>query len=455
MNNLNDLWIKIKEELRNEVSESVFDDYFLNINEIYKEQNNNLYLVVENSFYKKKIQNQYLDKLNYLLQLYETDKRFYLITKEEAQKEESTKKDTKIPFKVKNNASGLNPNYTFSTYMVGDSNRMAHRYAVLVSEQRADLANPVYIFGGVGLGKTHLMQAIGNAIAENDPNAKILYTSAQDFCDEYVRCVGKEGYTKFAQKFDVDVLLVDDIQIIENKDQTQIEFFKIFERLSNKNKLIILTSDKKPADLTNIMTRLTSRFEKGLSFDISKPNKELRIKILNSKIKQELPNPETVPSEVVDYLATVCDRDVRQLEGCLKRVLLDCELFEKDFTIENAKESLKNMLDFTSQVSSSASNDDIKRLISIVCGYFKVSESDLLSQSRKKEIVYARQITWYILKEKYDLTFKKIGLLFGGKDHSTIMHGCGIISDSVKSSKETQKNLENIQRKMGKDTNIV
>ena len=124
------------------------------------------------------------------------------------------------------------------------------------------------------------------------------------------------------------------------------------------------------------MTRLTSRFEKGLAFDISKPNKELRIKILNSKIKQELPNPETVPSEVVEYLATVCDRDVRQLEGCLKRVLLDCELFEKDFTIENAKESLKNMLDFTSQVSTSASNDDIKRLISIVCGYFKIRESD-------------------------------------------------------------------------------
>lgn len=455
-----EVWIQIKERLKNSLEEYVYEDYFSNVNDIYKEQNNNIYLVVENPFYKKRIQNEYLDRMNHMLQdYYSTTKRFYLITKDEMIQEEENKKaalNTEV-FSRKNN-SGLNPDFTFSNFVVGNSNRFAHRYAVLVADQRTNIANPVYIFGDVGLGKTHLMQAIGNAILESDANTKILYIGTQDFIEEYVKSNSRPGgYDKFSEKFDdVDVLLVDDIQFLENKNMTQMEFFKIFERLSNNNKLILLTSDKKPSDLTNIMTRLTSRFEKGLSLDINKPDKELRIQILNSKLKQDLPHPEDFPPEVIDYIATVCDNNVRQLEGCLKRVLYHCAAFETEYSVENAKEALKNMIDFADITASSpASNEEIKRLIGVVCSYFKINETDLLSNSRKQELVYARQICWHLLKTQYGLTYKKIGSLFGGKDHSTVMHGCDVIEESIKIDNKTKLNVENILRRMDKGSNAI
>ena len=454
-----EVWSKIKERLKNTLDDYIYEDYFANVNEIYKEQNNNIYLVVENPFYKKRIQNEYLDRMNNMLQdYYPTIKRFYLITKDEMIQEEENKKaalNTEV-FSRKNN-SGLNPDYTFSNFVVGNSNRFAHRYAVLVADQRTNIANPIYIFGSVGLGKTHLMQAIGNAIIESDASAKVLYIGTQDFIEEYVKNNSKEAYERFSEKFsDVDVLLVDDIQFLETRNQSQMEFFKIFERLSNNNKLILLTSDKKAADLTNIMGRLTSRFEKGLSLDINKPDKELRIQILNSKLKQDLPHPEEFPTEVIDYIATVCDNNVRQLEGCLKRVLYHCAAFEVEYSIENAKEALKNIIDFADITASSpASNEEIKRLISTTCSYFKLNETDLLSSSRKQELVYARQICWYLLKTKYELTFKKIGSLFGGKDHSTIMHGCNAIEESLKIDNKTKLNVDNILRRMDKDSNAI
>lgn len=459
MLNANAIWIEIKNKLRNELEESVFDDYFLGIGEVYKEENNNVYLVVENAFYKKRIQNQYIDRMNALLDdYYDVSHKFYLITRDEVLEEEEKRKNKPVvDVFSKKNKSGLNPNFTFSNFVVGDSNRFAHRYAVLVSEQLTKIANPVYIFGNVGLGKTHLMQAIGNAVLESNNDARVLYIGAQDFRDEYIKSGSKPGgYDKFYEKFeDLDVLLVDDIQFIESSPNTQIEFFKIFERLSNNNKLIVLTSDRKSSDLTNIMPRLTSRFERGLSLDINKPDRELRVQILNSKLKQEIPNPNQVPTEVIEYIATICDNNVRQLEGCLKRFLFNCEAFNLEYNLENAKDALKTVVDFSENIPSPTSNEDIKKLIGVVCGYFKISEADFLSSSRKKELVYARQLTWYIMKNNLNLTYQRIGSIFGGKDHSTVMHGCSSIEDSIKISKETAKNVENVLRKMGKDPNAI
>ncbi|MCR5741249.1 MAG: chromosomal replication initiator protein DnaA [Gammaproteobacteria bacterium] len=455
-----EVWKEIKERLRNELEESIFEDYFSGLDEIYKEENNNIYLIVENAFYKKRIQNQYIDRMNFMLKDYypESVHRFYLVTKDDVIREEENKKAAiNTQTFSKKNDSGLNPDYTFSTFVVGDSNRFAHRYAVLVSEQKTRIANPIYIFGNVGLGKTHLMQAIGNAILESDANANIMYIGSQDFLEEYVKCKTRPGgYDSFSEKFDdIDVLLVDDIQLIESKTQTQMEFFKIFERLSNKNKLIIIASDRKASDLTNIMPRLTSRFEKGLALNIGKPEKELRVQILNSKLKQELPHPEEVPQEVLEYIATICDNNVRQLEGCLLQVLFYCPTFNLKYTVESAKEALKNVIDFSNAVSADATNDDIKRLISVVCGYFKINENDFFSSSRKKELVYARYISWYLLKTKYNLTYIKIGSLFGGKDHSTVMHGCEAIEKSATIDNQTKKNLENIEKRLARDTNPI
>ena len=211
-----EVWSKIKERLKNTLDDYIYEDYFANVNEIYKEQNNNIYLVVENPFYKKRIQNEYLDRMNNMLQdYYPTIKRFYLITKDEMIQEEENKKaalNTEV-FSRKNN-SGLNPDYTFSNFVVGNSNRFAHRYAVLVADQRTNIANPIYIFGSVGLGKTHLMQAIGNAIIESDARAKVLYIGTQDFIEEYVKNNSKEAYERFSEKFS-DV--VSEINVNEKK----------------------------------------------------------------------------------------------------------------------------------------------------------------------------------------------------------------------------------------------
>lgn len=454
-----EVWKDIKIRLKEELDADIFDTYFSGINEVYKESNNLIYLIVDNLFIKTRIQNNYISRLNKLLSdYYAVAHSFMLVTKNEVEEEKEKKNlETERNNFSKVNNSGLNPNYTFSTFVVGDSNRFAHRYATLVADQLSTVANPVYIFGDVGLGKTHLMQAIGNYILESKPELSVLYIRTQDFVEEYVKCGSRDGYDKFSAKFEnIDVLLVDDVQFLESKKQCQLEFFKIFEKLTGNKKLIVLTSDKKASELREIMVRLTSRFEWGITLDINKPDKNHRISILNAKLKQETPNPEIMPDEVIDYIATVCESNIRELEGALKRVLFYCEAFSLEYNLENAREALKNVVSFAAAVGNSiAPTEEIKKMFSVISAYFKIGQDDLLSNSRKKDIVYARQMCWYIMRTKYDLTFQKIGDIFNGKDHSTIMHGCQIIDSESKHEGETKKNVENILRKMGKDPNAV
>jgi len=199
------------------------------------------------------------------------------------------------------------------------------------------------------------------------------------------------------------------------------------------------------------MTRLTSRFEWGISLDINKPDKSHRISILKAKLKQESPNPEKVSDDVIDYIATVCESNIRELEGALKRVLFYCEAFGFDYNLESAKEALKSIANIHEISGSSiAPTHEIKKVLDVIGTYFKIDQDDLLSNSRKKDIVYARQLCFYVFKTKYDLTFQKIGDIFNGKDHSTVMHGYQVIEEELKTSEDSKKNLENILRKIGK-----
>jgi len=450
------IWLEIKEQLKQELEQDVFESYFEPIKSIYKENGNLIYLTVDSVFVKTRIQNNYLYRMNVLLRNYYSDPHFFMLLS----KDEITeiKKDTTIKTDfTKVTASGLNPNYTFSTFVVGDSNRFAHRYATMVADQLAGVANPVYIFGDVGLGKTHLMHAIGNYILESKPDYKILYEKTENFVEDYVKASKNNGYDEFSEKFkDIDVLLVDDIQFLSGKTQCQLEFFKIFERLTSDKKLIVLTSDRKPSELKDIMTRLTSRFEWGISLDINKPDKEHRINILNSKLKQEIPNPEAVPPIVIDYIATVCESNIRQLEGDLKRVLFYCDAFDLDYSLESAKEALKGVVDLQENIESSiVPSQEIKKTLDVVSSYFKITQDDLLGESRKKEIIYARKLCWYILRTRYDLTFQKIGNIFNGKDHSTVMHGYQTFEADFEINQDTKRNVENILRKMGKNPNQI
>lgn len=451
-----DIWKNIKLQLNEELDSDTYENYISSIDEIYKETPNLIFLIVDNFFIKTRIQNSLLSRMNELLSQYvSTQKYFVLITKDEIAKENQTSSPAAFS---KVGPTGLNPNYTFRTFVVGTSNRLAHRYALLASEQLAAAANPIYIFGDVGLGKTHLMQAIGNGIIEDKPELKVKYVRTQDFVEKYVKCNTGEEYEKFSKEYSsIDVLLVDDIQFLESKKQCQLEFFKIFERLTEDKKLIVLTSDRKASDLKELMPRLTSRFEWGISLDISKPDKEHRVGILKAKLKQELANPSLIPDEVVDYIATICESNIRELEGALRRVLFYCEGFGCDYNLENAKEALKNIISFVEIVEGNhvIPSEKIKKLINVVGSYFRLDQDDLLSNSRKKELVYARQICWYLLRNKYDMTYQKIGDIFNGKDHSTIMHGVEFVNNSLKADEQTQKNVDNILRKIGKNPNEI
>lgn len=451
--NAKEKWLEVKEELKRNLDIDVYEGYFEDINDVHKTTGNSIYLIVDSLFTKTRINNNYLVRMNTIYKrLFNDDVQFRLITKEEIakeKKEESENKNTN-----KENNFGLNPNYTFSNFIVGDSNRLAHRYAAMVADQLAEIANPVYIFGDVGLGKTHLMQAIGNEICESKPDKNILYIRTEDFVEGYVKATRYKDYDAFGNKFNnIDVLLIDDIQFLEGKKESQLEFFKIFERLTNEKKLIVLTSDRKASDLTQIMTRLTSRFEWGISLDINKPDKQHRINILTAKIKQELKDPSAIGEDVIDYVATVCDNNIRELEGALRRLLFYCAEFELDYTVESAQEALKNII--SSPDVEVAPSKDIKKMFDIVSTYFKMDQNDLFSDSRKKNIVYARKLCWYILRSKYDLTFQKIGDIFGGKHYSTIMSGFESFENDYSSSEETRKNVENILRKMGKNPNEI
>ena len=454
--NVNEVWSEIKSKIKSEVDSDVYESYFESINQIYKDTGKVIYLVVDNMFLKNRIENVYLNKMNSMLsEYYGQDKTFLLITRNEIAEKEEKEKNLKeaINF-TRTNSSGLNPAYTFSTFVVGDSNRMAHRYAILASEQQAEVSNPVYFFGDVGLGKTHLMQAIGNAILENKPELNVLYIRTQDFSEDYLKA-GKNNYEGFSDKFyNVDVLLVDDIQFLEGRTKTQIEFFKIFERLHNDKKLIVITSDRKAAELP-LMSRLTSRFEWGMSIDLDKPSKEHRINILKIKLKQLTADPDKIPLDVLDFIATACDSNVRELEGALKRFLFYCEAFGTSYDLENAKDALQNYLSISSIPGTVTTSNEIKKILDVVSSYFKFSIDALMSTARKKELVYARQLCFYIMKNNYGMTFQKIGDIFGGKDHSTIMHGYSIIENELSTSEETKKNIENILRKLGKSSNEV
>ena len=454
--NILQIWDEIKAQLKLEVNPDIYENYFARMNEIYKVNNNSVYLVVENAFYKKRINDGYLDKMNYYLSKFSSENKykFILITKQE--KENDAKQNQQKTVFEKQTPNGLNPNLTFSTFVVGDSNRFAHRAAMLVAEQLSEIANPLYIFGDVGLGKTHLMQAIGNSILEYKDSKNVIYIRTQDFVEEYVKSKD-DGYDNFSKKFkNIDVLLIDDIQFLQGKEKSQLEFFKIFERLYEEKKLIVITSDKKASDLHNIMERLTSRFAWGMSLDINKPNKAHRVEILKSKLEQELADPTKVPDEVINYIADVCTSNIRELEGALNRVLFYCDAFELDINLENAKEALKNLVSSMETIEDAiVPSQDIKKILSVVAAYFKLDVDSLLSSSKKKEIVLARQICWYLMRDKYNLTWQKIGDIFNGKDHSTVSYGYQIIENGIKTDDSIKKNVENIIRKLGKDPNAV
>lgn len=450
------IWGKIKSRLQFNLDSDVYNEHFSNISNIFKVSNNYIYLIAPNSFVKNKIESFYLNRLNALLNEYVEDKHmFKIITKEQASEEISKSKSYEIntPERDLENKykTGLNNSYSFENFVVGSSNRLAYTSAMKVADQPGVFANPLYIFGEVGLGKTHLMQCVGNYILENDLTLKVLYVKTDQFIEDYGKAAQKKFFESFTKKYEnIDVLLVDDIQFLAGKNQTQLEFFKVFEKLKENNKQIVITSDRPASELFDIMSRLTSRFEWGLSVDINRPNLEHRILILKKKLHAETSDPELISDDILEYIASVFDNNVRELEGALKRVLFYCTAFDYKFTIENTHEALKNLI---SSKNASNHKDDRKsytNILDIVSNYYNISTSEILSKNRKKKFVFPRQIAMYILKDLYDLTYKKIGQIFNNRDHSTVIYSIEQISNDIQIDKDKKNDIEKLLIKCGK-----
>ncbi len=449
------LWEQIKAKLQIILDEDVYNETFAGITSVFKIVNNYVYLVAPNSFIKGKIESFYLNRLNGMLnELVQEKHMFKIITKEQAAEELA-----KAPYAVNSPEqgladkykTGLNNSYTFENFVVGASNRLAYTSAIKVADQPGVISNPLYIFGEVGLGKTHLMQCVGNYILENDVNKKVLYVKTDQFIEDYAKASVKKTFDEFSKKYEnVDILLVDDIQFLSGKNQSQLEFFKIFEKLKENNKQIVITSDRPATELYDIMSRLTSRFSWGLSVDINRPSLDHRIQILKKKLQAETSDPELVPDNVLEYVASIFDNNVRELEGALKRVLFYCTAFDYKFTIANAEEALKNLIN-TKKISNSAmANGNFNAVLDIVSAYYHITTSDLLSNKRTKQYVYPRQVSMYILKEVYDLTYKKIGQIFNDKDHSTVIYSIEQIANDMQTDKDKKTDIEKLLIKCGK-----
>jgi len=337
--------------------------------------------------------------------------------------------------------TALNSRYTFDTFVIGKGNQMAHAAALVVSEEPGVMYNPLFFYGGVGLGKTHLMHAIGNKLLDDHPGTKIKYVTSEAFTNDFINAIRTRTQEEFRQEYrNVDLLLVDDIQFFANKEGTQEEFFHTFNTLYNDGKQIVLTSDRLPNEIPKLQDRLVSRFAWGLSVDITPPDLETRIAILRNKADAD--NPE-IPDDTLSYIAGQIDSNVRELEGALARVQAYHQLMHQPITTDLAAEALKGL-----NLANANDAITIPVIQDRVADYFHVSMKDLKGKKRKKTIVIPRQIAMYLSRELTDASLPRIGNEFGGKDHTTVIHAYDKIAASLKTDNELQKDIADLKEEL-------
>lgn len=431
-----------------------FNDLFNDVKDIHKFENDHIYVIVPDALTKFKIEKFHSKKMNDILSSISQEVcRFKFITKDEATKDRETKENLIIkPEEINSSKSKrrLRAEFTFDNFVIGESNRFAYISAMKVAENPHSILNPLYIFGDVGLGKTHLMMAIGHFILDNNINSNVVYTSAQQFAEDYfLSTATKKGKEKIEQFYNhyrsADVLLVDDIQFLEGKVGTQEEFFKVFDYLHENNKQIVITSDRVANDL-KLMARLKSRFNWGMIADIKVPDYDLRVNILKRKLSFLINNPKDVIIEILERIAELFPNNIRDLEGAIRRYITYCVSLDIPFTLENVNVALGGILPANYEVvSKSKEFDKIKEAVS---SYFRLSIEDITSPSRKTQIVYARNVAVYLIREKYKTPLKKIGEMFGKRDHATIAHGYDKIKQALNVDQHVKNDIEYLEKKL-------
>lgn len=452
MNTVEEKWPQIIEHLRveHELSNVSFSTWIKPL-KVYDVTNNTVFIMVNMNSSVEYIEKKYLLPLKVCIAeitgeeyevsfISEDDDRLNEI--QNMAVEASQKKRTKSVAE----RAGLNPKYTFDTFVVGGNNSFAHAVSVAVAESPGQVYNPLFLYGGVGLGKTHLMHSIAHFILDQNPKKKILYVTSETFTNELIESLkngkssgNESSMTKFREKYrNIDVLLIDDIQFIIGKESTQEEFFHTFNHLHTSGKQIIISSDRPPRDIETLEARLRSRFEMGMLADISSPDYETRMAILQKKIELDKLEKYNIPLDVIQYIATNIKTNIRELEGSLNKLIALYRLNNNEGTIDIslAAEALKDII-------SSDNNREVtpELILDIVAEHFNISIADLKSKKRNAEIANPRQVAMYLMRtmSTKELSLKAIGAIFGGKDHSTIKYGI----EKVESEMETDETLAN------------
>ena len=434
-NELNELLTKAKELLKDEMTKISYETWIKNL-EIQSFDNDIVVLVASSGFQKESIQSRYYDLLtNTFNFITNKECQINIISKDELQEEEAINLPNDVGYGYSN--STLNPKYTFDTFVVGNNNRFAHAAALAVAEAPATSYNPLFIYGGVGLGKTHLMHAIGNAILRKNKKANILYVTSEKFTNQLINSIKDNTSAQFRDKYrNIDVLLIDDIQFIAGKERCQEEFFHTFNTLHESGKQIILSSDRPPKDIQLLEDRLKSRFEWGLIADISNPDYETRLAILRKKA--QLDNI-IIDDEILSNIANRIDSNIRELEGTLNKLIAKSSLTNSPITMEMAERAIN---DIVAQQEKVISAEFIQET---VAKYFNINAKDLRGSKRSNDIAFPRQIAMFLCREIANMSYPQIGEDFGGRDHSTVMHACRKIEKEVKEKTNTKLSVDSVK----------
>lgn len=448
---LAEIWVRCKDKLKESFNEKVFNVWIKPIMPL--EVTDTYYKVaVKNDFFKTMLEENYAQVIEGVLAgIMSKNIKLIIETMDngssgsEAAEEMpavSAKREQQQLFNENTSVqqpdeSNLNPKYVFETFVIGNSNRFAHAAAQAVANDPAHAYNPLFLYGGVGLGKTHLMHAIGNRIKQNNPSMKVLYTSSEKFTNEIINSIQNKTTEAFRQKYrNIDCLIIDDIQFLKGKEQTQVEFFHTFNALKDADKQIIISSDRPPREIETLEDRLRSRFDQGLTADIQTPDLETRMAILRTKAASD---NIVLPTEVITLLATNIATNIREIEGAYNKIVAYTSLMHMPITVETAQKVLSDM------------GNDIKTrtityegIIKVVADHYNVKQDELFNKKRTQNIAFPRQVAMYLCRELADLSYPRIGELFGGRDHTTVIHAYEKISNFKNSNLAFQNELQEI-----------
>ena len=433
-----ELLTKAKNLLQGEVTSISYNTWIKNL-EISNISGNKITLIAQSKMQKDAIESRFMDLfVNTFNYITNTSCQINIIEKTENENKDNLP-DTEYTNTELYATSGLNPKYTFESFVVGNNNKFAHAAALAVADRPAITYNPLFIYGGVGLGKTHLMQAIGNKIVQDNPQAKVLYVTSEKFINELINAIQDPNYKNelFRDKYrNIDALLIDDIQFIAGKKTGQEEFFHTFNALHENGKQIIISSDRPPRDISLLEERLKSRFEWGILADIDRPDYETRLAILRKKASMD---NLIIDDYILSVIANKIDSNIRELEGALNKIVAYASLTHSPITIEIAEKAL---IDIGLQKEKVISADYIQE---VVAKYYNIDKKDLVSTKKSNDIVYPRQIAMYLCRSIGQMSFPKIAEEFNKKDHTTIMHAYKKIENDIKENSKTKMIVESVK----------